>query len=794
MTTWNIGIDETGKFDCFAEDDKSFVCAVVTRKNEEECEKFLKGCAKEIDLQKYKEAFVDSVLVNKNNPECDEFLKSCAIFADRKKYEELFPDGNLAQKAEPELRDFLRQCALNIDAENYQETLIKKDFFLEKIIRSFFHASDVRLASGQDFLNRSMELVRDNEIRKEYFEKIFISSENTEFVGNRQNYYLNSLYEILGHVFESGLFKKNDSVKLFIAQRALDVIGYEYPVDIVVSQLMAKKNSIFDKVVVQDIEKAVDIICKYGNKQKKHTDESGFGNLEELSNKEKEYLQLLMEYHYKLSKSLKKFLKSSYPHIRISVVQCQSANNHVFPALADIAATLVNSYGVDDYEVAKKRSLVKGYNVKAFIESGETDEAARLIGTLFFDTPKNAKTNLDKLFESVTSRNYDNVWKILTDLCTEKMRNRGTEGEDFLRTGKLIELLDDFIDRFSPSPIVCARYAKMKGEYAQHSGSIDLDAVGALAKKIKGYLQVCTSKDEYAELSCIEEEFWVESYAQVRFNSYDFSSTYYEQILEDYNAKIKQDPFYAKIDIKKDPFTDKRYSVICGTVGQALAFSGKHDEAINYFLEDYNHSNYMRNLPSSFLVVEYLRKGDLENAVKWFEIQQKEVLGELKTMEQFSHDLNGDEKIDNWLVLNFLRIWAYSMKVEKPIVKTPVSLEKWIEREFDAYPGGVVLKWAAICNECADGPRKISVELLNKSIEVMRNAPEFTINSLALSPIKILNVLGEESVEKYAELYKDLCDRCESFAAYAKANPVLDPKASSKDIWDAAMILPFNYA
>jgi len=76
----------------------------------------------------------------------------------------------------------------------------------------------------------------------------------------------------------------------------------------------------------------------------------------------------------------------------------------------------------------------------------------------------------------------------------------------------------------------------------------------------------------------------------------------------------------------------------------------------------------------------------------------------------------------------------------------------------------------------------------------MRNAPEFTINSLALSPIKILNVLGEESVEKYAELYKDLCDRCESFAAYAKANPVLDPKASSKDIWDAAMILPFNYA
>lgn len=729
MATWNIGIDETGRFDCFAEDDKSFVCAVVTRKNEKECEKFLK------------------------------------------------------------------ECAFAIDSDKYQKTYDSNDEkFLSNVVKMFFHASDVRFTSGQNFLNRSMEFVRDNEIRKEYFEKIFISSENTEFVGSRQNYYLNSLYEVLSHIFESGLFNKKDSVNLFIAQRVLDVIGYEYPVDIVVGQLKANKNVVSDKVDAQDIEKAIDVVFKYGNKHKKHIDESVFENSEEPSKKEKEYLQLLIEYHQKLSKSLKKFLKNSYPHIKISAVQCQSANNHVFPALADIAATLVNSYGVDDYEVAKKRSLVKGYNVKAFIEDGDFATAAQFIGTLFFDSPKNAKTNLEKLFETVTSRNYDSVWKILTDLCTEKMRNRGTEGEDFLRTGELIELLDGFIDRFSPSPIVCARYLKMKGEYAQHSGSIDLDAVGALAEKIKGYLQKCADKDEYAELSSIEEEFWVESYAQVRFNSYDFSSSYYEQILEDYRNEIKHNPFYSKIDIEKDNFTDKRYSVICGTIGQALAFSGKHDEAINYLLKDHKHSNYMKYLPASFLVVEYLRNGELENAAKWFGIQLKEVLDREETIEQFVLELNGEEKVNNWLVLNFLRLWAYSMKVGKPIVKKGLLFEKWLELEFDAYPGGLVLKWAAICNEYAGGSREISIALLNKSVEVMNNASEFTINSLALSPIKILNVLGEEPVEKYAELYKDLCDRCESFAAYAKANPVLDPKASSKDIWDAAMILPFNYA
>ena len=172
----------------------------------------------------------------------------------------------------------------------------------------------------------------------------------------------------------------------------------------------------------------------------------------------------------------------------------------------------------------------------------------------------------------------------------------------------------------------------------------------------------------------------------------------------------------------------------------------------------------------------------------------KDVLDKEETIEQFALDLNGEEKVDNWLVLNFLRLWAYSKKVGKPVVKETPSFEKWLELEIDAYPGGLVLKWAAICNEYAGGSRETSVALLNKAIDVMEKAPEFAINSLALSPIKILNMFGIAPVEKYAELYKDLCGRCKSFAAYAKANSALDPKNKCKDVWEAAMILPFNYA
>jgi hypothetical protein len=123
-----------------------------------------------------------------------------------------------------------------------------------------------------------------------------------------------------------------------------------------------------------------------------------------------------------------------------------------------------------------------------------------------------------------------------------------------------------------------------------------------------------------------------------------------------------------------------------------------------------------------------------------------------------------------------------------------LSFEKWTECNFDEYPGGLVLKWAAICNHYAKGSKETTIALLNKSIEVLTKESAFAVNSLALSPMRVLNVLDAMPIENYAKAFDDLCKRCESFAKYAKANPVLDPKTECKDVWDAAMILPFNYA
>lgn len=741
MAIWNIGIDEKGRFDCFLEPDfetPSFVCAFLTQKKAAECEQFLKECAIAIDPEKYAAAY-NAI----NSEECKNELE------------------------------------------------VKRNLF-KNLIRDYFHSIDVERLHGKTFLNKSMKFIREREERKTFFEKIFVSPQNTDFVGSRQNYYLNSLYEVLSSVFESGIFKPRDSVNVYIAQRVLEVTGYEYPADIVVSQLREVLQDGASDDNSNDIENAISIIYKYGDKRMKNPSKNlKEGKSSNATIKEKTYIDLLKMYHDKLARSIKNFLKNSYPNIKVENVLCQSADQYVFPAMADIAATLVKKYGLKS-EVAKKRSLVKGLNIKAFIEDGDIDAATLLIGRLFFDAPKKTVMNLEDLFKSVTSKNYDSVWKILTDQCIDKMHNRGIEGEQFQKIGSLIDLLDGFIDKHKPSPVVYAQYLKMKGEFAQHSGSIDLEAARSLAEKIKDSRASCRDKDEYAKLYNIEEEFWVETYAQIMFNSYDFTDADYRRILEKYESNKNLLPFYSEIKTDGD-FIDKRYSFICGTLGQSLAFLDKHEESIKYLLEDYNHTNDMKYLPASFLVVEYLRKGGLENAIQWFDAQVKEVLETEKKIEPLFLDVEAGETVDNWLVLNLLRIWAYSMKIGKPVMERPFS-SKWTEHDFDSYPGGLVLKWAAICNHYAKGSKETTIALLKKSIEELTKDSKFTINSLALSPMRVLNVLGAMPIEKYAETYNDLCKRCESFATYAKTNPSLDPKTECKDVWNAAMVLPFNYS
>ena len=604
------------------------------------------------------------------------------------------------------------------------------------------------------------------------------------------------------------MFSKNDEVNIFIAQRASEVTGYEAPAVIVVNQLynrcsLLKKDGTIDpelqKIELQKINDAIHTIWQYGYKatDKNIEDSLKYRWKEEptdkfIKNNRQEYSKNLNKYHKKLAESIQTFLNRSYPGYTIQV-EYQSANKDIFPAMADVAVTLVKDYGVDSVK-ARKRNLVRGYNIRAFIEDGDFKGATQLVGELFYEgvyeDNSNVKNELSNIFQTLNKEKLGDLWRVLLDICIKKMRERGTDGNSVLNTGNLIGVLDELILQYRPSNIIYAKYLKMKGEYAAHSGKNDLIAEMESLKQIESCLEACEDVGEYDKLLDIHHDYLMEHIAQVQFNSYDFDADRFYDALESYKSRMQSNPIFRNAK----SFIDNRYAVICGTIGQMLAFSGEHDKAIEFFQEDYAHTNSRKDLISSFLTVEYLCKEDLKNAVLWFEKQIEDVTGEKIAISQFVPMANDVENTNRWLILNFLRVYAFSLKMGNPVIQDEIKFKDWDKLALGDYPWCLVLKWAAVCNIYANGAKDDSVRLLKSSVDVARKNSMFTINSLALPSEKILSLLGDCMGEEFQKNLDDLCTRCESFKLFASRNQNFLKGRNSVDVWDAAMMLPFNYS
>ena len=74
----------------------------------------------------------------------------------------------------------------------------------------------------------------------------------------------------------------------------------------------------------------------------------------------------------------------------------------------------------------------------------------------------------------------------------------------------------------------------------------------------------------------------------------------------------------------------------------------------------------------------------------------------------------------------------------------------------------------------------------------------YTINSLALPVLKMRYKLARyEKIDKRASKYNELLEKCresEHFVAYMADKKIFDLNDGKFDIWETAMMLPFNYA
>ena len=93
------------------------------------------------------------------------------------------------------------------------------------------------------------------------------------------------------------------------------------------------------------------------------------------------------------------------------------------------------------------------------------------------------------------------------------------------------------------------------------------------------------------------------------------------------------------------------------------------------------------------------------------------------------------------------------------------------------------------------GQGERGVELLESAHRLLRKGG-FAIKTLSLPILQMLYCVTED--EQYETTYKELLEKltgsCETFKAFVENRSDSFTLDKDKDPWDAAMILPFNYA
>lgn len=735
MKNWYIGIDESGAFDWTNPSDKSFVCAIITQKSHNECEEFLRECANIVDPEAY------------------------------------------------------RECG--------GEALHSYNDVLRQIIEHFYHGMD-NWRTNPEFETKILRTLLEND--SDIFDNMIVSQPGPQQAANEQHYYINSLYDVLNEICNrKDLFKTGDTLNIDIAERAIEVTGNVPPITIVMSQMqgncekLRKINPHHPDIAT--IGSALTSVRKYGERRV-ILPNGRIQNLNSYNGATEQYLVLLRKKHDVLARNVGNFLTKAFPGL-IFKVRCCSARDYSLPALADQAVNIIkNKTLFPEFQIekkiqfAKKYQQINGLNVAAYVEAGDIISAAKVFLDRFYDSGSLAQSDLDKALSMADDNEREQLWEILITHAEERMENRGDDGEIIQKTKELVELFDKLFYTYYPSRSnLAVKLLRMKGSFAAHNGNIDLDSEMESLEEINAIMEDTQNYASYQELRNLYIDQMVNGVAQVRFNNYDFDFSMYENILNQYQEEhMGKTAFFQN----HPDFIDSNYAKLKGTIGQALAFNGKYEDALHEIEEDYNHSHEKNDMVASFALILNLKIGNFEKAKEWFLKETEATLNQAISFEDFSEVFNS--QMDAWLGLNYLRLYAYARKHKISVEDRP-PFECWDRTKAGDYPWALLLKWEAyLC--ILDNRNAKAKNLLDSAIYCLKKANSFTIKSLALSPLRMKMILDNNAPStrnEYKSLLAELEKQSKSFCKYSQEHYFADENAYV-DLWDALNMLPFNYS
>ena len=605
----------------------------------------------------------------------------------------------------------------------------------EKELLKYFHGINYGKEYRADILSKFWEL-NPNVIKK-----IVVTRGRPYVVSNAQQWWVMAVQSILFKILSSNLFAKDDKINISIATRKIEFVGFYHP--------------------------------------------SMIPNADNDDTAKDAYYELHEKYHEFLQTDIQRWLHSKYSK-NITVV-CKSASASTLVTLADQATNMAlpffrENLPKDILEEIPCQSFLPDGDCKSILQSGDILGATTLFLNDYYINKKTditdfAKDIVDGLNQKGTEDMKTKGWEMIIGESRKALNLRGKDGLAINRVSHLKKYLNEEIDAHGlPSDIQIQYYGLMSAFYA-HSGVVKLDDFDSMEKCVKGsknYSNPYEQWQNYLNLQLFK--------AQSLFNNYNFNIDFLEKIL---NIQTEISKNATKGMEITGSLIDDNLAAIFGTLGQAAAFRGEYENALNFFFKDYNcTSDFYKSQVASYIVVVYHKLEKWDEACEWFEKQAGE------SFESFGNSLN--QSASQWTVLNYLRLYALGLKLGKALPNLPHW--KTFQREGD-YPYGLILKWLGVCYYLMKN--RLASKEMERAYGQLFMKENFTINSLALPVLKTgYKIADYGESEIYEEAYKNLLEKCcksESFTKFIANKEVFDLH-SKFDIWETAMMLPFNYA
>ena len=322
-------------------------------------------------------------------------------------------------------------------------------------------------------------------------------------------------------------------------------------------------------------------------------------------------------------------------------------------------------------------------------------------------------------------------------------------------------------------------------EYSSHSGEIEMP----LSREF--FLDCLKKTDRNSETRLLRKWEKMVSFtlreSQIYFNAYNFSeiNERVENIWEQHEKLIGNISYIICDDDRKDEPT----TALIGTLAQSYAYNGDYDNAIEYFNMSLEYSVKSKNRTYSSLFTIYHRNKDLENARRYFELQN-----DVTPEQYYANKKYGDA----WKLLSYCKLRALELYLNGKTELPHIELSELSSYNCE-YPFPLVMKWTAIALYIEDKVKnKVAIEkLLDDAIaNLLEKDNGFAINTLALPLIQCYALLSKQNPyhAKYNNLLSEFVKKSGYFAKYVENTTALNDINNSGDIWERAMLLPFIYA